>query len=315
MEVITFGETMVMFNPDSTGPLRYIHNFTKGIAGAESNLAVGLSRMGHNVGWFSHLGNDEFGRYIKSVIQGEDVDVSRVRFDDVNRTGLLFKERFGHVDPNVYYYRHDSAASNMTPEGLDEDYIKQAKVLHVTGITMALSQSARETVFRAMAIARENGVLVSFDPNIRRKLWSLEEAKKVLLEAAGQCDIIFPGIDEAKVMLGLEEPEAICESFIEMGCKIVALKLGKKGCYVANAQGGTYIEGYKVEKVEDTVGAGDGFAAGFLSGILQECPIETCGQYANAVGAMATLVSGDMEGLPTHDQLKAFMNKEERVDR
>lgn len=315
MEVITFGETMVLFNPDSSGPLRYVHNFSKAIAGAESNVIVALARLGHKVGWFSKLGDDEFGRYIQSVIRGENVDVSRVKIDKERNTGILFKEHFVHVNPNVYYYRKNSAASSISPEDIDEEYIKNAKILHITGITAALSKTSREAVFKAIKVARENNVLVSFDPNIRLKLWTLAEAKPVLLEIAAMSDIIFPGISEGEMLLGLNTAESISEEFIKMGCKIVALKLGKEGCYLKTASEEHYVKGYVVERPEDTVGAGDGFAAGFMSGILRELSLKECGEYANGVGAMATLVKGDMEGFPTYSQLLEFTGKSAYVDR
>jgi 2-dehydro-3-deoxygluconokinase len=306
---------MVLFNPDSSGPLRYVTSFKKTIAGAESNVAIGLARLGHKVGWFSKLGNDEFGRYILSVIRGEGVDISRVAIDKEGNTGLLFKERFAHVNPNVYYYRKNSAASKLSIEDIDSEYIKSARILHITGITLALSQSAREVVFKCVQIAKENGVLVSFDPNIRLKLWTLQEAVPVLLEVAKYADIIFPGIDEGQHLLGLNDPVKIAEQFIDFGCKIVAVKLGKDGCYVAKRGESHFVPGYNVEKVEDTVGAGDGFAAGFLAGVLRNLELIECAQYANGVGAMATLVSGDMEGLPTFNQLMEFIGKEKIIDR
>lgn len=315
MEVITFGESMVLFSPDSTGPLRYVNNFYKSIAGAESNVIIALARLGHNVGWFSKLGDDEFGRYIRFIIRGENVDVSRVKIDKERNTGVLFKERFAHVNPNVYYYRKNSAASNLTVDDIDEEYIKSCKILHVTGITPALSQNAQKAVLKAVSVAKENGVLVSFDPNIRLKLWSLQEAKSVLLKIAKFADIIFPGIDEGKMLLGVDKPEEIAERFIGLGGSIVAVKLGKEGCYVRNKEESHYISGYVVERPEDTVGAGDGFAAGFLSGILRNLSIKECGEYANGVGAMATLVRGDMEGFPTLDQLMEFIGKSQYIDR
>lgn len=314
MEVLTFGESMVLFNPESNGPLRYVHNFNKALAGAESNVAIALARLGHEVGWFSKLGNDEFGRYVQNTIRGEGVDVSRARFTSEASTGLLFKERFSGENPNVYYYRKDSAASKLTIEDLDLEYIKKAKIIHITGITPALSESVRNVVFEVLKIAKENGVTISFDPNIRLKLWSLEEAKTVLLEIAKMADIIFPGQEEGEMLLGTSDEKEIANKFMEMGCKTVVVKLGAEGCYVADKESGVYVEGYKVKPV-DTVGAGDGFAAGFLSGILKNLSLKECGQLGNGVGAMATLVQGDMEGLPYLDQLMAFMGKKKVVDR
>ncbi len=313
--VITFGESMVLFSPDSKGPLRHIHSFTKSIAGAESNVAIALARLGHGVGWFSKLGDDEFGRYIEFMIRGEGIDVSRVVKDAAHSTGLLFKELFEHVNPNVYYYRKNSAASYLLPEDLDPLYIQQAKILHVTGITPAISATAKAAVFEAIRIAKEKGVLVSFDPNIRLKLWHIEEARETLLEICSLADILFPGIDEGELLLGETNVEALVELFHEMGPKIIALKLGKKGCYVSDGFTKGYVEGYVVERVEDTVGAGDGFAAGFLSSYLKGYDLLTCADLANGVGAMATLVRGDSEGFPTTEQLLSFTGKKPMVDR
>ncbi|WP_330626374.1 sugar kinase [Vallitalea guaymasensis] len=315
MDVITFGESMVLFNPDAKGPLRYIHTFSKALAGAESNVAIALARLEHNVGWFSKLGDDEFGRYIECFIRGEGVDISRVIKDVTKSTGLLFKERFAHVNPNVYYYRKNSAASYLSPDDIDYEYIKSAKILHVTGITPALSESAKETVIKVVDYAKENNVIVSFDPNIRLKLWSIEEAKPVILELCKKADILFPGIDEAEMLLGISEPKEIIEAFHEMGPKMVALKLGKEGCRVSDKEEEYFVNGYTVKTMEDSVGAGDGFAAGFLSGLLRDKSLKECGEYANGVGAMATLVKGDVEGLPTYDQLLTFIDKKEYVDR
>jgi len=315
MDVITFGESMVLFNPDSSGPLRYVHNFNKSMGGAESNVAIALARLGHQAGWFSKLGNDEFGRYIKTTLRGEGVDVSRVIVDSEKSTGILFKERFMNPNPNVYYYRKDSAASNLQPEELDASYIKSAKILHITGITPALSKSCRQAVFKAIEIAKENNMLVSFDPNIRLKLWTKAEAVPVLLEIAKRANIIFPGLDEGEMIFGLNKPEEIAKSFMEMGCSLVAVKLGKDGCYIANKKESQYVKGFPVENPEDTVGAGDGFAAGFLSGMLRKLELRECGQYANGVGAMAVMVKGDIEGYPDFDQLMSYIGKKTTIQR
>ena len=315
LDVVTFGESMVLFSPQEKGPLRHIHQFSKSIAGAESNVAIALARLGTKVGWFSKVGNDEFGSYIEFMIRGEGVDVSRLKRDNENPTGLLFKELFEHVNPNVYYYRKNSAASHLECEDLDLDYIRSAKILHITGITAAISASARQTLLRAVESAKEAGVIISFDPNIRLKLWSAQEAKKTLLPICEQADILFPGIDEGEILLGTKDPNEILERFHIMGAKQIALKMGKKGCIVSDENGSKFVEGYVVEHIEDSVGAGDGFAAGFLNSYLKGLSIEACGDFANGVGAMATLVRGDSEGFPTYEQLLAFTNKIEHIDR
>lgn len=315
LEVITFGESMVLFSPLDKGPLRHIHNFKKSIAGAESNVAVALARLGHNVGWFSKVGDDEFGRYIQFMVRGEGVDVSRLKVDENYQTGLLFKELFEHVNPNVYYYRKDSAASHLQVSDLDVAYIQSAKILHLTGITPAISPSAKETTLEAIRIAKEAGVTVSFDPNIRLKLWSAEEAKETLLDICKNVDILFPGIDESELLLGTTDTDEILKTFHDMGIGEIALKLGKDGCMVSDGKTAEFVKGYKVEKLEDTVGAGDGFAAGYLSSRLKGFSIKESGDYANGVGAMATMVKGDTEGLPTFHQLQSFTGKVKTIDR
>ncbi|QCX32888.1 sugar kinase [Caloramator sp. E03] len=307
MDVITFGESMVLFSPTCNGPLRFVDTFTKGLAGAESNVAIALSRLGRSVGWFSRIGDDEFGRFIINTIRGEGIDVSRVVVDGTNPTGILFKERFLKSNPNVYYYRSNSAASFLSENDIDENYIKEARILHITGITLDISKSAREAAFKAMRIAKENGVLVSFDPNIRLKLCKKEEAVPVIKEALTLCDIVFPGIDEGKIIFKKDNERDIAEEILNLGAKVAAVKLGEKGCYIKSRYEESYVEGFRIDRIEDTVGAGDGFAAGFLHGYLNNLLLSECGRIANAVGAMAIAVKGDMEGFPTLRQLDEFM--------
>lgn len=316
MDVLTFGESMVVFSPNNNGPIRHVHSFTKSLGGAESNVATAIAKLNHSVGWFSKVSDDEFGRFVINAIKAEGVDTSRVVVDKNRNTGLIFKERYQRSNPNVYYYRKDSAASSLSPEDLDEEYIKQTKILHLTGITPALSESCRETVYRAIEIAKENNILVSFDPNIRLKLWPIEEAKKVLVDIACRADIVMPGLDEAEILLGLTDKDEVADYFLSKEAKIVAIKLGAEGCYIKDRKEGVKVHGYNVSNlIQDTAGAGDGFAAGFLAGYLEKLPLNEIGQYANGVGAMATLVQGDMEGYPYFDQLMEFIGKKQGVER
>ena len=316
MDVVTFGESMVVFNADNNGPLRYVHNFAKSLVGAESNVATAIAKLNHSAGWFSKVSDDEFGRFVIDSIRAEGVDTSRVLVDTERSTGLLFKEHYQRSNPNVYYYRKNSAASSIGVEDIDEEYIKQAKILHLTGITPALSKSCREAVYKAIEIAKKNGVLVSFDPNIRLKLWSLEEAKEVLVDIASKADIVMPGLDEAEMLLGLTDKDEVCDYFLSRSAKIVAVKLGADGCYIKNKKEGVKVSGYNVsDLIQDTAGAGDGFAAGFLSGYLENLPLKEIGEYANGVGAMATLVKGDMEGYPYYNQLMEFIGKKQGIER
>ncbi|MBC2456438.1 MULTISPECIES: sugar kinase [Clostridium] len=316
MDVLTFGESMVVFSPNINGPLRHVHSFSKSLGGAESNVATALAKLNHSAGWFSKVSDDEFGRFVISSIKAEGVDTSRVIIDKERPTGLLFKERYQRSNPNVYYYRKNSAASSLSPEDIDEEYIKQAKILHITGITPALSESCRRAVYRAIEIAKENKILVSFDPNIRLKLWTVDEARKILVDIASKADIVMPGLDEAELLLGLTNKDDVADFFLNKEAKIVAVKLGSEGCYIKDKKEGVKVAGYNVsDLIQDTAGAGDGFAAGFLAGYLEKLSLNEIGQYANGVGVMATLVQGDMEGYPYYDQLMEFIGKRQGVER
>ncbi|HSJ37025.1 MAG TPA: sugar kinase [Planococcus sp. (in: firmicutes)] len=306
-EVFTFGETMVLFQPEQMLPLEYIHQFPKKIGGAESNVAIGLTRLGHSVTWFSKLGNDPFGRFVLKSIRGEGVDVSSCLLTDEAPTGLLFKEQLSPEDMNVYYYRKDSASSRMQPEELDAGAIAAARILHISGITPALSDSAFATVMEAIDIAKRSGTRIVFDPNLRLKLWSAEQAKETFNKIAASADVILPGLDEGQLMTGETEVEAVAQALAGESDKIIVIKLGDKGAYLHAKYQKSYVEGYPVDRIVDPVGAGDGFAAGVISGLLREEPLELAVRRANAIGAMVVGVSGDIEGLPTFEAVERFM--------
>jgi len=314
-EMVTLGETMVLLTPKATGPLRYVTQFDRTMAGAESNVAIGLARLGHSTGWVSRLGNDEFGQYVLSFIRGEGVDTSRVIVDADAPTAVFFKERREEGENKVFYYRKGSAASRLQPEDLDEAYMKSARVLHVTGITPALSENCKATLVRAMAIAREAGVAVSLDPNIRLKLWSAAAARETLLSLISGVDLFLPGQEEAELLLGPGTPEEHAEKFLALGVKQVVLKLGPEGSMVASTNGVQRVPGFRVKRVVDAIGAGDGFAAGYLAGWLRGwAPVE-CARIANACGALATQVTGDIEGLPSMEEVRRFMDGSQGVTR
>lgn len=307
MDVVTIGESMAVFSPESSTLMRYAVTYSRKFGGAESNVAIGLTRLGHNAGWISKVGNDELGKSLLSFIRGEGIDVSQVKVDGTAPTGLYFKEIRSGNNVQVQYYRAGSAASKMKATDLDEEYIKKAKYLHITGITPALSESCYETVLRAISIAKENGVKVIFDPNLRKKLWSEERARAVLLEIASMCDIILPGIAEGEFMFGETDPAKLGKLFLGQGSTLVIMKVGAKGAYYFTKEESELIPGYQVDQVIDPVGAGDGFAAGIISGLLDGLPIPKVVERGNGVGAMATMIKGDFEGLPDRVELENFM--------
>lgn len=297
MDVVTLGESMVVFEPDSVGNMRYAANFSANVGGAESNLTIGLAR----------LGDDEFGMKILAFLRGEGIDVSQVKVETEAPTGIYFKERVTEDEMRVQYYRKGSAASRMQPEDLSEAVIGSAKYLHVTGITPALSESCRETVMKAIEIAKKHGVVVVFDPNLRRKLWPDDLAKRVLLEMAAKADIVLPGVDEGEFLFGDHNPESIGKHFYDHGASTVVVKLGEKGAYYLSDEESGYVEAFPVNKVVDPVGAGDGFASGLISGLLDRLPLNNAVQRGAAVGAMVTMIRGDAVGLPDRKRLESFM--------
>ncbi|WP_378953902.1 sugar kinase [Pelosinus sp. sgz500959] len=313
-EIITIGESMVMLIADQGDPLEFVSSFSRHVAGAESNVAIGLARLGHQSGWISSIGNDPFGTYIRNSIRGEGVDTSAVVTSTVHPTGLLVKERNDAGDPAVYYYRRHSAASYFSPDMLQESYFENGKIFHITGIFPALSATSKETLFAAIKMAKSRGMLISFDPNIRLKLWTAEEAKTTLLEIAALSDLILPGLHEAELLVGTTEWEKVSAFFHEKGNRFVIMKNGAEGAYYSiREEDGSittgYEEGFKVSKVVDTVGAGDGFAVGVLSAMHEGLSFGQAVKRGNAIGSMAVMVRGDSDGYPTRKKLEAYLSK------
>lgn len=302
---------MVLFVPAETGPLRFVHSFQKTIGGAESNVAIGLARLGHEVGWFSRLGNDEFGLYVRNYIRGEGVDTSRTVLDSEFPTGVFFKQQQVNDEPHVYYYRKGSAASQMGPADLDENYLASAKYLYLTGITPALSPACLMLVNAAMQMAKQHGLTVVFDPNIRLKLWSKEAARETLLSIAGQSDIVLAGYEEGQVLTGSQSVQAMAAQFLELGAKTVVIKLGKDGAYYRSVEEEGQLSAEPVSSVVDPIGAGDAFAAGFLSGLLRGWKLPEAVKLGNTVASYALTVKGDVEGLPMSAQI--FANPDEVI--
>jgi 2-dehydro-3-deoxygluconokinase len=323
VDVVTIGESMVLFQPLQEGPLSYAPLFTRSVGGAESNVAIALARLGKTTRWVSRLGRDPFGDIIASTLAGEGVDISFVQRDATASTAVFFRENRGHGDPSVFYYRQGSAASRMTPADVRPEWMADARHLHVTGITPALGPDTRETVASAMRLARELGLTVSFDPNLRRKLWDESTARETLLSLVPLCDVFLPGIEEAEFLAGARAPEELGAFFRDMGPAVVALKLGAEGSLGFVRDGSVHAPPHVVHRVLDSVGAGDAFAAGFLSVLLDSNTLLSLApetlqralQHANIMGAMATQFRGDWEALPTWAQLENIISGQSEVTR
>lgn len=318
IDVVTIGESMVLFQPLQPGMIQYAPLLEKSVGGAESNLAMALARLGKRTRWISRVGKDPFASIILSTLAGEGVDVSKVIRDDQCPTAVFFKETKGYGDPSVYYYRKGSAASRLSPEDLEDGWFEHARHLHVTGITPALGEHTFELTKQAMEQAKNKGMTVSFDPNIRKKLWSEANAKQKITSLIPLADIFMPGKDEAVFLLGEGRTDMeYLNMLYELGPSIIAMKLGEDGSAIKYGEVIHTEPAHKVAHIVDTVGAGDAFAAGFLSVLLdlenvsdREKLIEVipeASRRANVMGALATQFKGDWEGAPDLDEVNSVI--------
>ncbi|MGM0904066.1 MAG: sugar kinase [Bacillota bacterium] len=314
-DVITIGEAMIVFDPNTTGPMKFVGGFEKKVGGAELNLVLGCARLGLKTGYISSLGNDEFGKYIHNFARGEGIDVSQVKFVEGYPTSVNFKEVMEDGNTRTFYYRDKSPTLTMTAEDLDEEYFHDARILHITGIFPAIGPNHIQVIRRAIELAKENGMKISFDPNIRLRMWSKEEARSVLSEILPHVDMLLAGDEEMEIIIGEKEPTKIIEEVKGLGISFVAIKQGEKGS-VGYCNGETIVSPpVKASKVVDTVGAGDGFNAGILYGLLQGWSLERTLHLANTIGSMVVSVKGDNEGLPYYEDVQARLGEVERIER
>ena len=298
--VVTLGETMALARTTEIGSLRHASGLALGIGGAESNVAVGLQRLGIATSWLGRIGDDPLGERIARELRGEGLDVRAV-VDIAAATGLMIKERPSAASTAVHYYRRGSAGSRLSAADVPDGWIEDAALLHVTGITPLLSDTARTTVLAAVERARAAGVPVSFDINYRSALAAPEVAGPVLREIAERATLVFGGIEE----LDLLGPDATV-SLLAAGVAQVIVKRGPEGAAVFTPDGATEALGFPIEPL-DTVGAGDAFVAGYLSAWLEGLSAADALVRGNACGAMACLVPGDWEAAPTRRDLERFL--------
>lgn len=292
---------------DRPGPLEQCTGFLKRTAGAETNVAIGLARLGFRVGWASRLGTDSMGRYLLAAMRAEGIDCSHVVCDPAQKTGFQFKGRVTDgSDPPVEYHRQGSAASHMRPEDIDAPWLASARHLHATGVFAAVSASTLATSIRAMEIARAAGRSISFDTNLRPTLWPSRAAMVEAVNAlAARADWVLPGIEEGEILTGESTPERIAAFYRAQGASLVVVKLGRDGAWFDSASAGSgRVPAVAVPQVVDTVGAGDGFAVGIVSALLEGLAVPEAVRRAAWIGARCVQVIGDTEGLPTRAQLQ-----------
>ncbi|RST55241.1 sugar kinase [Variovorax sp. MHTC-1] len=305
-DVALFGEAMLLLVADRPGPIENATAFHKRTAGAETNVAIGLARLGLKVGWASRLGADSMGRSLLATMQGEGIDCSHVISDATQRTGLQFKGRVTDgSDPPMEYHRKGSAASHMSPADVDEAWLCSARHLHATGVFAAISDTSLQAAIKSMEVMRAAGRTISFDPNLRPTLWaSTDVMRRAINDLAARADWVLPGMEEGLLLTGEKTPEGVAHFYRQRGAKLVVVKLGAEGAYYDGDAAGTgRVEGFPVKQVVDTVGAGDGFAVGVISALLEGKTVPEAVRRAAWIGARAVQVLGDTEGLPTRAQL------------
>lgn len=293
---------MVLFDPLEQGPISRVCTFVGRVAGAESNSAIGLARLGVRTAWVSVVGADPFGEFIRSTLATEGVAVDAVRIDPERRTGVFFKERLGPDHTEVYYYREDSAASGLTPGDVPVELVGGCRILHVSGITLGLSSSARAAVMRAVDLAAKAGALVSVDPNLRKRLPDHSGLKEAIRDLLHRADIVLGGLSELSYVLGVETAE---EVFGALDGRDVVARVGARGALVYVDGAVVEIPAIEVEAVVDTVGAGDAFNAAYLAGRLRGYAHPAAAEIGTAGASFALRTTGDWEALASWDEVMA----------
>ncbi len=305
--LVTAGETMGLLVQATPGVARNGEPMSFGIGGSESNVAIGVRRLGVPATWIGRIGDDPAGALILRELRAERVET--VAAVDPAPTGLMIRWRPAAQRGRVEYYRRDSAGSHLCAADIPDEVVAGAAAFHASGITLALGSGPAAAVAHAVAVAREAGVPVSFDFNFRRALWDEEAAAPALTAAAAQADVVFAGMDEAAIVTGTTDPLDAALALEALGPRQVLIKLGAAGC-LARIDGTTHEVPAPLVTVLDTVGAGDAFAAGYLAELIAGAGAAQRLATAVAAGAWAVTVSGDWEGMPDRQALNLFEQTE-----
>ena len=301
LDLVCLGEPMVEFNELQSG------HFVKGVGGDTSNCAVSAARQGARVGYITSIGQDPFGDSLIRLWRQEGIDVTYITRSDRAPTGIYFvtHDDAGH---HFTYYRKGSAASGMTPNQLVDQSIGNARLLHVSAISQAISESASDTVMAAIEIASRLGTQVSYDTNLRLNLWPLERARDVIHEAMSRCQIALPSYDDACVLSGETDPDRIVDFYLDLGPETVVLKLGARGVKIHDLGGRVDIPGCPVDAI-DANAAGDTFAGAFLAYYSRSGEAVAAARYANLAAALSTTRSGAVSSIPRRAEVENFIGQ------
>jgi 2-dehydro-3-deoxygluconokinase len=294
LDIVALGEPMMEFN--QTGE-RGERSYLQGFGGDTSNFVVAAARQGARTGYVTALGDDVYGRMFLDLWRREGVDASQVKIDRSAYTGIYFvtHDEAGH---HFTFFRSGSAASRLSPADLPADYLAGGRAVHVSGISLAISASACDACYAAVEAARSAGRLVSFDTNLRLKLWSKDRARAVITDMMKFADICLPSLDDMATLTGTDDPDKLVDHALALGAKTVALKLGAEGAIVATAHERHRIPPYQVDAV-DATGAGDVFGGAFTTRLLEGEKLGAAGRYAAVAAALSTTGYGAVEPIPT----------------
>ncbi|MDR5733992.1 sugar kinase [Caballeronia sp. LZ025] len=301
-EIVAIGEPMIEFNQTRANA----RDFLQGFGGDTSNFCVAAARQGGRVGYITRLGDDAFGRSFLELWRDEGVDTSGVATDREAHTAVYFvtHDQRGHA---FSYLRRGSAASRLSPANVPLDVIGRARYLHVSGISQAISESACDAVLAAVEHAKREGVAVTFDPNVRLKLWPLTRARAIVDATARLADYMLPSLEDAQTLTGLDDAESIVRHYLALGPQTVCLKLGGDGVLVAQGESRVRIEGHKVDVV-DATGAGDCFDGAFVTRLAAGDSAEDAARYANAAAALSTQGYGAVAPIPRPGDVRAMLS-------
>ena len=303
-QIVCIGEPLIEFNRPKEGDGR---TWLQGFGGDSQNVAIAAARQGAPAGYLTSLGQDWMGDAFMELWRVEGIDTSRVSRHPTAPTGVSFvtHSAAGH---KFDYLRKNSAASLMTPDTLARDCIAGARILHLSAIGQAISATAQATCDAAIASARAAGVKVSYDTNLRLRLWDLDTARAKIDATIPLCDVALPSLDDSQQLTGLTEPDAIADHYLKLGAPLVALKMGAAGCLIATPRERFRLPPYRVEAI-DATGAGDTFDGSFLTRLLAGDDLRAAAQYANVAAALSTLGYGAVTPIPRKDAVLAALKR------
>lgn len=313
-KVVTIGEPMAMFIAQTPGELKDVKSFDRHIAGAEVNVSVGVSRLGHEIEYVTEMGEDPFADHILDFLKQEKIKTHLIRINPKYPTGFQLKSKDTEKDPEVVYFRKGSAAYHMNNQRVADIDFSDVDIFHVTGILMALNDGTFTLIKELVEKAKAQNTVITFDPNLRPSLWKDQETMISRINLMAEfADYVLPGIGEGEILTGSRDPEQIADFYLELGANGVIIKCGPEGAFMKYREGNETKHltkpGFKLKEVVDTVGAGDGFAVGVITSLLENLAPDAMLERANAIGALQVSHISDNENLPTPEKLQLFIEE------